>query len=1203
MPSAGLNGRKPSVSHGQGGAGSTLQGRPGARRRDTSDSTSGNPLATPSGFGRQTRDDAPLTTPPSSLFSRRRTDFKEGNTGSPFDKTRLDTAIDTTSPFGSWKRNISGPMSAGVTGPSSPWASTGPQSAGFGAFGNFSIDNAGATPSTPAEKRVGFGSVRGESRFKGLMGRDSSEDISGKSKEKPYMGLEKLAETEMEGRGTRSSDTQKKSSFFGDEERIGSAALGGDEPSPPLQYGANVDQKRTHDEIGFASLNTPSSLGAIRDFVGRRDFTSQEKSQIHHMSDQGQEPMSPTDTNPYQSPDPEKPMDDDTDDENRRTPFSLRSQSSKPLISAYDGDRSQTSSTGQQRPFPGLGGPLGSLGGVSNSGPWSTAPGAIGQQSRAGQGFGSAFPESLFGPMTDLSSPGAFATPTSSAFAPRSKMNSLFPGQMQDNMRNNETRNEAAFSDPRDIFTNAPREPEAPPQSNRVLNDFFSSADDLRSDPSMIASPFPVSEGAQTLHSQYSTTESPQTQSTQTGAAATSISTPSAVGGSSLLGRSPEAETGAGQPPPAQQRRMVMPDRMRWIYRDPSGNTQGPFSGLDMHDWYKAGFFSPELQVKKVEDSDYEPLAHLIRRIGNSREPFLVPQIGIPHGQPSESGVLGAVATGAPPPTGQPPFGNSFPSFGTTLTADQQNALERRKQEEQFLMARQKEHLAQQQAYMKQVQMSSMPMHPQQLHHHSSAHSLQSQPSYGSIASPGGFQAAPGQLPAPPSVANMGFFDPAVRPGFSSQGPSGDGLTTPREAMLPGVDRLNLGPPGQNTFGGMPRPQEGYNHQQQVTGMMQDRARLQVQQKQWESMHKGDGRENVDRLEQFNQLRAQEDERVVRPPSGPIARPTNLDAIDFTEQQLAHDLAFLQQGQPQAELPTYNQSQQTTRDIAPQPPTSPLPAPAAQRSRQQFAEVLAVESGSRPQSPIDTPTTASLAPWAKENVEPSKGPSLKEIQEAEARKTSQREEVVAAARRAAVEQERIAAAQASIQAPAPGLPSSANWAASSPVTSSSGPVPWAKPTVGKTAAPPSSTKKSIAQIQKEEEARKNRAAAAAAAAASANAATTANTSGGKRYADLASKVTAPVLPVSASGAGAWTTVGASGKAKAPASPALPSSTPQRTGSGSGQLSGAASITKSKSAVPARSNASAISAQSAHDEFQKWVKNSLGKGLSSGVNGG
>ena len=109
--------------------------------------------------------------------------------------------------------------------------------------------------------------------------------------------------------------------------------------------------------------------------------------------------------------------------------------------------------------------------------------------------------------------------------------------------------------------------------------------------------------------------------------------------------------------------------------------------------------------VKKYEDTDYEPLAQLIRRIGNSREPFLVPQIGIPHGAVSNNGPTAWASTGSGPTTSagpaamptttnpasaggvQPPFASSFPSFGTTLTADQQNALERRKQEEQYLMA------------------------------------------------------------------------------------------------------------------------------------------------------------------------------------------------------------------------------------------------------------------------------------------------------------------------------------------------------------------------------------------------------------------------------------------------------------------------------------------------------------------------------------
>ncbi|KAI9872973.1 MAG: hypothetical protein M1823_008034, partial [Watsoniomyces obsoletus] len=146
-----------------------------------------------------------------------------------------------------------------------------------------------------------------------------------------------------------------------------------------------------------------------------------------------------------------------------------------------------------------------------------------------------------------------------------------------------------------------------------------------------------------------------------------------------------------------------------------------------MHDWFKAGFFTAELLVKKVEDTDFEPLAQLVRRIGNSREPFLVPQIGVPHGPASATPTNNwPTATGPPPPAGnaQPPFASAFPSFGTTLTAEQQNALERRKQEEQYLMARQKEHLAQQQVYMKQMQMSGQPHGMHSLQHHSSAHSL-----------------------------------------------------------------------------------------------------------------------------------------------------------------------------------------------------------------------------------------------------------------------------------------------------------------------------------------------------------------------------------------------------------------------------------------------------------------------------------------------
>lgn len=70
---------------------------------------------------------------------------------------------------------------------------------------------------------------------------------------------------------------------------------------------------------------------------------------------------------------------------------------------------------------------------------------------------------------------------------------------------------------------------------------------------------------------------------------------------------------------------LVMPDRIMWEYRDPSGFVQGPFSGLEMHDWYMSGLFIKDLPIKRVWDHDFEPLAQLVHRTRYTREPFLVP--------------------------------------------------------------------------------------------------------------------------------------------------------------------------------------------------------------------------------------------------------------------------------------------------------------------------------------------------------------------------------------------------------------------------------------------------------------------------------------------------------------------------------------------------------------------------------------------------
>lgn len=370
------------------------------------------------------------------------------------------------------------------------------------------------------------------------------------------------------------------------------------------------------------------------------------------------EPMSPTTTNPYQSPEADKavPGDieyDDTDSYNMHYGTGAYGQP-RGMQSQFDNssnDRSRTSSAGASRGFPNLG--LGNLGGIGAQGPWSAAPGTIGTPSRAQAPF-AGFGDSVFGSLGDLQSPSHtgsrfFEANSVGAGYRSSRMGSLFPNAMQDQIRGDLARHEPGYGDMDDsqrhvAASNAPgfgrglRETDNPPQPNRLEN--LISGLDLRD------------KGSQNIGPSFASNETAHGAPNQ--GLVPSSSQPSfsaAVGTPSLAAQSstsyfPRREEQDNTLPPSQQRTMVMPDRMRWIYRDPQGNTQGPWSGLEMHDWYKAGFFSPELQVKKYEDNDYEPLAQLIRRIGNSREPFLVPQIGIPHGpsaqQPSAAPAAGA---------------------------------------------------------------------------------------------------------------------------------------------------------------------------------------------------------------------------------------------------------------------------------------------------------------------------------------------------------------------------------------------------------------------------------------------------------------------------------------------------------------------------------------------------------------------------------
>lgn len=1127
----------------------------------------------------------------------------------------------------------------------------------MGAFGNFAIGSSSAHTPTADEKKPGFGSVRGQSRFKGLMGAGSSEDTALNVKEKASVNsLERLAESTNEptqAQWANDRTAMPRSThidLYGDEEDFGtgSAALGGDDASPSLSQSSryrNSDRQTSYDDIGFSSLGLSSDMPPFRELMQRRDYAQQQTPQTRNqVIGHTTEPMSPTSTNPYQSPEGEKatPDDNDTDESDHHNshypgtgPFGHATRGVQNQLDAQTGDRSQTSSTGASRGYPSLGS-LGDLGSLSGSGSWSVAPGAIGTPSRVQPGFGAAFGDLAFGSHGDLASRSQsglggstlFGTGPTGSINRNSKLSSLLPNALQD--QREAPRHEQGFGDggdgfPRDSGHNAPglllRDIDTSRLGRGGMDEMFGTLESRGRVLQGIASSFATNDASQIPSSQ-----APMSASAQT---------PFSAGPSSgnYFARTQDQDTSSSQMPASQQRQMVMPDRMRWIYRDPSGNTQGPWSGLEMHDWYKAGFFSPELQVKKLEDADYEPLAQLIRRIGNSREPFLVPQIGIPHGSsvpiPSSTTVTSGAVPATTPSAAQPPFASSFPSFGTTLSAEQQNALERRKQEEQYLMARQKEHLAQQQVMLKQMQHMGG-VHGQQLHHHSSAHSLQSQPSYGSITSPGapiGYQPSPGQGPIQPPASSQGLFDGLSR----NAGPLGAGtdpLSSVREEDLPRLmERLGMGRGNQQTFGDSAYAQDP-GHQQHVAAMLQERDRQRREQEQYDLSQRGNDeqRTTAERLEHFHQLRAQEEQQQYQAP-GPIGGHVNRQTsdLDLARQPQMHDVgpeyrdlsqqthnepeplslseqvqkaAAKQQPASQPQSPWAKIDSGLPQPFPPPQSSSPMPAPTPQRNRQSVADALNAESQTPSQADSIETLGAALAPWAKEPAEGSRGPSLKEIQAMEAKNAAQKEEIAVAARRAVAEQERLSQQNQPI-APAPGLPSSANWASSiSPaVPATTGASPWAKPAAGKpaVATPVAGAKKTLAQIQKEEEARKNRAAAAAASAATVTATASAALAGGKRYAELASKASVPT-PLTSSAA--WTTVGASGKVKTPTAPAPSLNT--RTASG-GIVQPSASVSKPKPIVTTSAKAPG-NQQLANQEFQRWTKSALSKGLNSNMNG-
>uniref|UniRef100_A0A131Y0N3 Putative nuclear-export-signal nes-containing protein/polyadenylated-rna export factor n=1 Tax=Ixodes ricinus TaxID=34613 RepID=A0A131Y0N3_IXORI len=81
----------------------------------------------------------------------------------------------------------------------------------------------------------------------------------------------------------------------------------------------------------------------------------------------------------------------------------------------------------------------------------------------------------------------------------------------------------------------------------------------------------------------------------------------------------------------------------RWLYKDPQGDIQGPFSSPEMMEWFQAGYFTMDLMVKRVCDMGFSKLGALIKSWGVV--PFAASQQPAPMKSP-----LGAELGGHPPP-------------------------------------------------------------------------------------------------------------------------------------------------------------------------------------------------------------------------------------------------------------------------------------------------------------------------------------------------------------------------------------------------------------------------------------------------------------------------------------------------------------------------------------------------------------------------
>ncbi|KAF7270533.1 GIGYF family protein Gyf isoform X2 [Rhynchophorus ferrugineus] len=71
-------------------------------------------------------------------------------------------------------------------------------------------------------------------------------------------------------------------------------------------------------------------------------------------------------------------------------------------------------------------------------------------------------------------------------------------------------------------------------------------------------------------------------------------------------------------PPPPN---LSVPGQEKWFYQDPQGQMQGPFTAMEMTEWYKAGYFGQDLKIRRQCDERFCLLGDLVALSGGGN-PF-----------------------------------------------------------------------------------------------------------------------------------------------------------------------------------------------------------------------------------------------------------------------------------------------------------------------------------------------------------------------------------------------------------------------------------------------------------------------------------------------------------------------------------------------------------------------------------------------------